>query len=79
MGQQFLDTTGQPLRERSDPRSWPRSVGWQEYVPIVVAGYQYGGGKLCGPLTTQQVNDLTAAGYGGLIVTKDWDANPRPY
>ncbi len=38
---------------------------------VTVAGTEYLGGYWHGPLTAQQVTDITAAGYGARIYTAD--------
>ena len=37
----------------------------------IIAGVEYQGGRWCGPLTAQQITDITAAGFASRIVTVD--------
>ncbi len=63
--------------------SWPPGAGHQEATELAVevapqaSGAEtrveqavYGGGRVHGPLTEQQVTDITAAGHAALLVTE---------
>lgn len=63
--------------------TWPPRVAHQEHVELVVppatvtaADHRrtenavYGGGMVHGPLTQQQVDDITAAGHAALLTTE---------
>lgn len=75
MGRFFLPPTElvAPPRARLEPfhRRRPTTLPWTTYrrgVTVEVAGITYQGGRWHGPLTAQQITDLTAAGYGARLV-----------
>jgi len=54
---------------------YPSSRRWRSFLwtwlgrDVVITGTTYQGGRWNGPLSAQQVTDITAAGYGARIYT----------
>lgn len=65
------------LEEMAMASGIPRSPKWRQFLgnhlgrEVVIDGVTYGGGRWHGPLTEEQINAITAAGYGDRIVQAD--------